>query len=128
MSSTKSHQEKENSATAGAMAPTGARVADKQVSQNNETFDFDAWIKETPRLKYLALEKGTSKVIRFKSGRPDEMLMTDFKGKLEQPVPVARYLVTTLEEPSEQLRFDVTSKRLASDINAYFVKDSQSLK
>jgi hypothetical protein len=37
-------------------------------------------------------------------------------------VPVARYVVTTPEEPKEQQDFDVKSKRLAGDIRAYYEK------
>jgi hypothetical protein len=31
--------------------------------------------------------------MRFKSGEPDEMIMTDFGGKLSEKVPSARYMV-----------------------------------
>ena len=85
--------------------------------------DFDAWVKEKPRHKYVSLKKANDpKVIRFKSGKPNEMLLSDFNGKLANPVPVARYMVTTPEESKEEQALDVTSKRLAADIQAYYGK------
>jgi hypothetical protein len=69
---------------------------------------------------YIRLENNAPTVMRFKSGEPDELIMTDFGGKLSEKVPSARYLVTTPQEPNEAQAFDVTSKRLARDIKAYF--------
>jgi hypothetical protein len=97
----------------------------KQEPQNENksyAFDFDEWIKETPRHKYIRLKAGEPQVIRFKSGRPDSTFPSDFKGKAPKPVPVARFLVTTPQEPKEEVAFDVTSKRLAADIKAYYDK------
>lgn len=91
-------------------------------NNNNYAPDFETWIQEKPRHNYIRLEVNVPKVVRFKSGKPDEMLMSNFGGKLKEPKPVARYLVSTLDEPKEQKALDITSKRLAGDIQAYFVK------
>jgi hypothetical protein len=97
-----------------------------KVSQEtqNEGFapDFDEWVKEKPRRNYIRIETGQPKIIRFKSGKPNEMMMTDFGGKSAEKKPVARYLVTTPEEPNEEKSFEVTSKRLAGDIQALYEK------
>src|SRR5215212_1594093 len=78
--------------------------------------DFDSWVTEKPKVDYIKLELGKAKVIRFKSDRPDSMIMSDFNGKSAEKKPVARYMVTTPEEPDKQVAFDVTAKRLASEI------------
>jgi hypothetical protein len=94
----------------------------------NCAIDFDEWIKEKPKHKYIRLKKANeSVVIRLKSSRPDSTFLSDFNGKAPKPVPVARYMVTTPEEPKEEVAFDVTSKRLAADIKAHFDKGFQEL-
>lgn len=39
---------------------------------------------------------------------------------MAEKVPAARYMVTTPEEPNKQQVLDITSKRLARDIQAYY--------
>jgi hypothetical protein len=90
-----------------------------QEPQNNYAPEFDDWVKEKPRHKHIRLELEMPTALRFKSGKPNEMLLTDFGGKLSEKKPAARYMVTTPKEPNEQAAFDVTSKRLASEIQYY---------
>jgi len=49
------------------------------------------------------------------------MLVSDFGGKSAEK-PVARYMVTTPEEPNKPVAFDVTAKSLACDIQLYYDK------
>jgi hypothetical protein len=85
--------------------------------------EFDEWIKEKPKRSYIRLKNpGDSVIIRLKSGRPERKRMDNFKGKAPKPVPVYTYPVTTPDKPGEEEDFDVTSKRLARDIQAYFDK------
>jgi len=94
----------------------------QEPQQSSYAPEFDEWVKEKPRANYIRLKTGEPKVIHFKSGKPNEMLMSDFGGKSAEPKPVARYLVTTPEEPNEEKSFDVTSKRLAAAIEANFAR------
>jgi hypothetical protein len=64
--------------------------------------------------------------MRFKSGK-GKMIMTDFNGASPDKKPAARYVVTTPESANEEVDFDVTSKRLAADIKAYFDKGFHEL-
>jgi len=84
--------------------------------------EFDAWVNEKPRGNFVKLKPGEPKIISFKSGKPNEMLMSNFGDPSKEPKPVARYLVTTPkeEQPNEEKTFDVTSKRLASLIQANY--------
>ena len=66
-----------------------------QEPQNNYAPEFDQWVKEKPRHKYIRLELEVPTVLRFKSGRPNEMIMTDFGGKVSEKKPAARYMVRT---------------------------------
>jgi hypothetical protein len=50
-------------------------------NSNNYAPEFDDWVKESPRHRYIRLTANEPKVLRFKSGRPDQMLMSDFGGK-----------------------------------------------
>lgn len=94
-----------------------------QEPQESHAPDFDAWINEKPKRRYVRLETDVPKVVRFKSGKPYKDDMTDFKGKSRKgKVPVYSFAVTTPEEPNEEIDFDVTSKRLGSDIKAYYEK------
>lgn len=100
-----------------------AKSEGKQEPQDKTTSyaqEFDEWIKEKPRHDYIKLETNVVKTMRFKSGKPNEMIPTDFGGKLAEKVPAARYIVTTSEEPNKEQVLDITSKRLARDIQAYY--------
>lgn len=96
-------------------------------NDNNYAPKFDQWVKEKPRHKYIRLELEVPTVLRFKSGRPNEMIMTDFGGKVSEKKPAARYMVSTTSEPNEQVAFDVTSKRLAAEIQYYCDKGFNEL-
>jgi len=96
-----------------------------EVAANNYSYapDFNEWLKEKPKRSYIRLKSaGGSVTLRFKSGRPERSRMDDFKGKAPKPVPVYTYVVTTHDKPNEEKDFDVTSKRLAQQIQMYYDK------
>jgi hypothetical protein len=109
------------------------RSQEIQAPQNNVTTEvshapgLDEWIKEKPRHNYIRLEVNGPRVLRFKSDKPNEMLMSDFGGKLKEKKPIARYMVTTPEESKEEQVFDVTAKRLASEIQFYYGRGDKEL-
>lgn len=60
-----------------------AKSEGKQEPQNKTTsyaLEFDKWIKEKPRHDYIKLETNVAKTMRFKSGKPNEMIPADFGG------------------------------------------------
>jgi hypothetical protein len=90
----------------------------QEPQQQAYTPEFDQWVKEKPRSNFVKLKPGEPKVISFKSGKPSEMLMSNFGDPSKEPKPVARYLVTTTpkeDNPKEEKTFDETSKRLAAN-------------
>jgi hypothetical protein len=77
---------------------------------------YEEWVK--PKHKYLKLEANAPKLMHFRNTK-GEYDFTDFNGKLDEPVPVVRHMVTTPEMPNEEQEFTVTSKRLATTIQAH---------
>jgi hypothetical protein len=107
----------------------GHEVQEQQVQEQQEPQnlpDFQEWIKEKPKTGYVKLEYNVPKTLHFKSGK-GEMSYTDMGGKLDEKIPVAKFVVTTPEEPNNEQEFDVTSKRLAATINANYERGFANL-